>query len=271
MAPKRYFQGASDDESTASKRSKTAPKVSPPKGATNQRDKSDVEHGNIDDTKATKPKCSKSKQTTTNRIPVGLSSQDKEVFTAAVQEAADAWSQVKKLTQDIGRLRDELQSSQSKLLAGISSGTNQVQGQSEIMKMFCSLKKKIYDFAANHALGGHISSHLNSQDCDAVIRVLCGTYPTFPYQALTKPNKAPLFLRLIGGPRVGAQTIIEHLVSYEILSCPLHFLPTATQKAFHEIAARKTGKPTMNALTITHLLMICSNFRHGEPLRRKGC
>ncbi|KAK5077779.1 hypothetical protein LTR70_009644 [Exophiala xenobiotica] len=214
MAPKRPFGDASDDVFTIqegserSKKPKTDARAAAPKSLPHERNADDNDHGKLGDAKG--------------------------------KQAVNALSQVKKLTEDNTRLHRELRVLQSKLPPGACSGTNFVQDQSEIMKMFRALKKRIHDFAANYALGGHITRHLSGQNVDMVVRILSGEHPMFQYQALTKINKVPLFSRLIGGPRVGAQSIIEHVVAYEILTRPLHFLPVVMEKTFLEIAARMT-------------------------------
>ena len=237
MAPKRLLGDASDDEFTIqegserSKRPRTDARAAAPKLLPHERNADANDHGKLGDAKG--------------------------------KQAVNALSQVKKLTEDNTRLHKELRVLQSKLPPDACSDTNFVQDQSEIMKMFRALKKRIHDFAANHALGGHVTRHLSGPNVDTIVRILSGEHPMFQYQALTKINKASLFSRLIGGPRVGAQSIIEHLVAYEILTRPLHFLPVVMEKAFLEIAARLTSKTPNHASHVTFINLLQKRRRMG--------
>lgn len=177
-------------------------------------------------------------------MATGRTTEAQEEYVAAFSEANIARSQIKELAADNKRIAKELQSLQSKLLGGTSLGAPYIQDRTTILAAFRSLEKKMHDWAANNAPNGHLQAYLSAKDLDMTLLMLQGKGPIFPYQALCTSKKAQLFPRLIGGPRAGLQTIVEHLVAYEILSRPLHFLhsqnapePGATEQAFLAVYA----------------------------------
>ncbi|KAK5087996.1 hypothetical protein LTR05_002212 [Lithohypha guttulata] len=157
----------------------------------------------------------------------GREASTREELEAQTMQAKEQLDEVSnenfRLMAENQKLEDQVRDLQARLLSGNKQNRDYMQDDSAISKNISSLNTRIRNWACGIAQKGHLHDKLTEVKVEQVSELLRAQFDAFDYETVIKSNYRA-FSWMNGAPRVIAQSIVEHVMAYEILSRPLHFL-----------------------------------------------
>ncbi|KAK6372989.1 hypothetical protein LTR64_004908 [Lithohypha guttulata] len=177
----------------------------------------------------------------------GREASTREELEAQTMQAKEQLDEVSnennRLMAENQKLEDQVRDLQARLLSGNKQNRDYMQDDSAISKNISSLNTRIRNWACGITQKGHLHDKLTEVKVEQVSELLRAQFDAFDYETVIKSNYRA-FSWMNGAPRVIAQSIVEHVMAYEILSRPLHFLhensfdqklwPARTIRAFYK-------------------------------------